>query len=364
MPGVVRRDSSCKISHGVEFAIAVPSSYVSVVSTLVDRTRLVSSLARACGIFRVDEIVIIDDSLNDDNNKPSSAREELVKKENNDVGGASSSTSELMHRLLTYLDTPQYLRRRLIPHHADLAYAGKMPTLDAPHQLRKTDRATYREGAVVAHTPQGAMVDVGLDEPVHVHINKAPDVNERVTVHMDDAKQTYTIVSRDTPREQLGTYWGYRVRRCRGLSECLYKDNNEKRRYDWVIGTSEHGKAYAPVDDITPPRAALKRRAKDKKTRVVLLFGGVRGLEALYMLDQARCGPLLPSSAERKGDGAEAAHLCDDYLNFCPRQGSRTIRTEEAILIGLALLRDPVANALSSSSSSSEARTSKKRKHV
>ncbi|XRB09328.1 methyltransferase [Pycnococcus provasolii] len=144
MPGVVRRDSSCKISHGVEFAIAVPSSYVSVVSTLVDRTRLVSSLARACGIFRVDEIVIIDDSLNDS---------ELVKKENNDVGGASSSsTSELMHRLLTYLDTPQYLRRRLIPHHADLAYAGKMPTLDAPHQLRKTDRATYREGAVVAHT--------------------------------------------------------------------------------------------------------------------------------------------------------------------------------------------------------------------
>ena len=124
MPGVVRRDSSCKISHGVEFAIAVPSSYVSVVSTLVDRTRLVSSLARACGIFRVDEIVIIDDSLNDS---------ELVKKENNDVGGASSSsTSELMHRLLTYLDTPQYLRRRLIPHHADLAYAGKMPTLDAP----------------------------------------------------------------------------------------------------------------------------------------------------------------------------------------------------------------------------------------
>jgi predicted SPOUT superfamily RNA methylase MTH1 len=43
---------------------------------------------------------------------------------------------------------------------------------------------------------------------------------------------------------------------------------------------------------------------------------------------------------------ADVASLFDIYLNTCPGQGSRTIRTEEAVLISLQYLQDPIMRAL------------------
>ena len=56
------------------------------------------------------------------------------------------------------------------------------------------------------------------------------------------------------------------------------------------------------------------------------MFGGVKGLE--YCLE---CDPDL--------EEGEVSALFHHYLNICPDQGSRTIRTEEAILITLSALR-------------------------
>ena len=53
-------------------------------------------------------------------------------------------------------------------------------------------------------------------------------------------------------------------------------------------------------------------------SHALVLFGGVQGLE--YSLE---CDENL------KADNV--ADLCDLYLNLCPSQGSRTIRTEVAI---------------------------------
>ena len=41
----------------------------------------------------------------------------------------------------------------------------------------------------------------------------------------------------------------------------------------------------------------------------------------------------------------DPASLFDHYLNLCPRQGSRTIRSEEAVLVGMAALRPHVERA-------------------
>ena len=38
-------------------------------------------------------------------------------------------------------------------------------------------------------------------------------------------------------------------------------------------------------------------------------------------------------------------HLFDHYLNLCPNQGSRTIRTEEALLVGLSALKPHIERA-------------------
>ena len=43
--------------------------------------------------------------------------------------------------------------------------------------------------------------------------------------------------------------------------------------------------------------------------------------------------------------GTDPAKLFDIYLNTCPNQGSRTIRTEEAVLITLSALRPKILEA-------------------
>ena len=59
--------------------------------------------------------------------------------------------------------------RALIPMHADLRLAGTLPPLDAPHHMRATEWATYREGVVLSSVPgEGSLLNVGLDKVSHV----------------------------------------------------------------------------------------------------------------------------------------------------------------------------------------------------
>ena len=57
----------------------------------------------------------------------------------------------------------------------------------------------------------------------------------------------------------------------------------------------------------------------------LIVFGGVSGLEYLASLDA-------------NFTGYHVRDLFDIWLNCCPRQGSRTIRTEEALLVVMAAL--------------------------
>ena len=72
--------------------------------------------------------------------------------------------------------------------------------------------------------------------------------------------------------------------------------------YDHTIGTSERG---TPVDESS---------LKPGFSHLLIVFGGVKGLEAALEVD-----PVL------QGDDPEP--LFDLYLNTCPGQGSRTIRS-------------------------------------
>jgi len=60
----------------------------------------------------------------------------------------------------------------------------------------------------------------------------------------------------------------------------------------------------------------------------LIMFGGLAGLEPAVEADQQ----LLTAPTDTHT-------LFDLWLNTCPSQGSRTIRTEEAILISLSILR-------------------------
>lgn len=85
--------------------------------------------------------------------------------------------------------------------------------------------------------------------------------------------------------------------------------------YDLKIGTSEHGSVSSASDLVLPPFQHL-----------LIVFGGPLGLEEYFSRDDT-----VSSEDPRK--------CFDIYINTCPRQGSRTIRTEEALLISLSYLQ-------------------------
>lgn len=146
----------------------------------------------------------------------------------------------------------------------------------------------------------------------------------RVTVQLNQKQlpesKTYRgkVVSSQDPRTKAGLYWGYTVR----LASCLsavFAEAPFQDGYDLTIGTSERG------SDVTSAQLPSFRHA-------LVVFGGLQGLEAGVEAD-----PNL--------EVAEPSVLFDLYVNTCPSQGSRTIRTEEAILISLAALQPGLTQA-------------------
>ncbi|XP_022866971.1 putative methyltransferase C9orf114 homolog isoform X3 [Olea europaea var. sylvestris] len=117
-------------------SIAVPGSIINNAQSFELATRLAGQIARAATIFRIDEVVVFD-------NKSTLEDDSTHMVENNtdeDETGAA-----FLIRILSYLETPQYLRKGLFAKHNSLRFVGLLPPLDAPHHLRKHEWASYRE---------------------------------------------------------------------------------------------------------------------------------------------------------------------------------------------------------------------------
>eukprot|EP00250_Pteridium_aquilinum_P016030 c22904_g1_i1 orf=298-1956(-) len=305
--------SLMKASIKPTFSIAVAGSVVDNAQSLELATMLAGQIARAAAIFRVDEIVVFDDYDGE------SASNHLQEDNSEEVGGL------FMVRILEYLEVPQYLRKALIPMHRSLFSVGKLPPLDAPHHLRKHEWRPFREGVVLDKRPlsgSGSCVDVGLEKDVLV--SQSLESGMRVTVAMGQSKAdgvVLQVVDREAAR-QAGFYWGYRVRYANRLS-AVFDECPFEGKYDFCIGTSEHGEKLGPTDLMIP-----------KCKHLLVVFGGLSGLEESVELD---------TRLKKRN----VASLFNRYLNTCPNQGSRTIRTEEAILISLQFLQAAAQQALS-----------------
>ncbi|KAM5569322.1 hypothetical protein ABKV19_016707 [Rosa sericea] len=294
--------------------VAIAGSIIHNAQSLELATRLAGQIARAVTIFRVDEVVVFD-------NNGESGSPEANNSDENESGAA------FLIRILRYLETPQYLRKALFPKHNSLRFVGLLPPLDAPHHLRKHEWGAFREGVTLKErSPDGVgtLVDVGLSK--NVIIDQVLDPGTRVTVAMGDswnldADISRQVVSSSKPREEAGMYWGYKVRYASNITsvmtECPYEGG-----YDHLIGTSEHGQIINSSDLNIPTFRHL-----------LIAFGGLAGLEESIEEDHN-----LKAKNVRE--------VFNIYLNTCPHQGSRTIRTEEAILISLQYFQEPINRAL------------------
>ena len=234
--------------------------------------------------------------------------------------------------------------------HPDLRLAGSLPSLDMPHHLRANEWCRYREGVTfeggaeekgqkkkkrkeTRGVESATLVDVGLPQKVSVQSSIPPKT--RVTISLPDnldttaaqeSEITGTAVSPDAPREEAGYYWGYSVRSASSLSavvtECSYLGG-----YDLTFGTSERGVPISSLLKLGPDDASVPQFK-----HMLVVFGGVTGLETAVSADKEL----------QKLDVTKPADLFDYWVNLCPGQGSRTIRTEEAVWLGLMGLREVV----------------------
>ena len=291
---------STKVNYTL--SILIPSSIVDNAQSKELRTYLIGELARTIGIFKISEVIIFHDKLKDN----------------------SRDYINYFIKNLQYLETPQYLRKTLFPMSEDLKLSGLMNPLESQHHLRKDEWSPYREGCVLDRPVNGeySWVNIGLNKDCKIDQKLPPKT--RVTVKLNENNfnnklkyYTGTPVSMSEPYIKNGTYWGYVVRVCETYKD-IFNDSIYDEGYNFIIGTSDKGENY---------RTANFSKKKDFK-HCLIIFGGISGIEGMMIDDE-----------HNNINSTNISKNFDLYLNTCMNQGLRTIRTEEAILISLAVIR-------------------------
>ncbi|MGB9135507.1 MAG: RNA methyltransferase [Candidatus Bathyarchaeia archaeon] len=274
-----------------DLSIAIPASLVFDIPHLREKTQRIGMVGRAVAIFGVDEIIVFPDSPDRDQ------RDEI----------------RLINTILSYLETPQYLRKRLFKLMPELEYAGVLPPLRTRHhplrnRVEDLVDGEYREAAVVAQTVDGALVDVGVERHALIQNQKLPP-NMRVTVRI--SKKNGRLEARVTDRGEIERYWGYRVT----SSDTSIGKLLKTRKFDLVIATSKHGKPFHEAS-----QGLLNRWGTSH--RILVAFGApTRGLYEIA-----------------KQESLSLDDIADFVVNTFPRQEVETVRTEEAVYVALGIL--------------------------
>ena len=262
----------------VRLSVAIPDSALSDDSTKLDKSRKISQMARCAAIFGVDTILVYRD-------------------------GNNTADRALLTTTLRYMETPQFLRKSLFPKTAGLRFAGALQPLAIPSHNVSPDPAKIRKGDVregLAVTVRGARyVDVGIGKLLPLP-GKVRDGRVSVRFASDGPDPRPTVISKD----QIPHYRGYIVRERGNIMQTIR---------EWNGGVIIATKAGSTA---TPRRMARYVR-EDSATLVV--FGS-------------------PERDVQEMAGGRLSARDMIRLNFFPRQHTRTVRLEEAMLGSLTIL--------------------------
>jgi len=279
-----------------EMSIAIPASIVSDIPHLREKTLKIGMVGRTSAIFDVEEVIVFPDTP-----KRNQSRE-----------------IDLIATILSYMETPQYLRKRLFKIKPELRYAGVLPPLRTPHhplqnRVKDLEDGKYREGAIVSHTKDGALVDVGVERHALIRGKKIP-INTRVTVKIRKARKL--LEAEVASHSEIVEYWGYRVTRSRLTFGKLLK----KRGFDLVIATSKYGKPFMETSK------EIVNCWKTSKKILVAFGAPTKGLYEIV-----------------KQENLNLDDVADFVVNTIPCQRVETVRTEEALVVTLGILNLMVA---------------------
>jgi len=273
-----------------KLSIAIPVSIVSDVPHLREKTSKVGLIGRAAAIFRVDEIIVYPD--------------------NPRVNQAADM--DLIATLLAYMDTPQYLRKKLFTLKPELRYAGVLPPLRTPHhplnrKMNKLKVGECREGVTLSKRKNGVFVDIGVEKLAFIP-KKRLRIGKRITVRVTKVDKRVEVEL--ASRHEIPEYWGYTVR----AEKLPFGKMVKTRGFDLTIATSKHGVPFTKVAE----RIAERRESG----KILVAFGAPT--QGLYeIVDQ---------------EGLNLEEIVDFVVNTVPMQGTETIRTEEALIASLAVL--------------------------
>ncbi len=272
----------------VHVSIAIPSSFASQIQHPIVKAYMISQIARAAAIFRVENIIIYLAS----------------------VDRVQKRYQKQIAMILNYLITPQYLRKKIFPKTKLLRYVGVLPPLQTPnHPLYEEFsliKEELREGLILRETKSNYIVDVGLSRKIKVKKTRKLSVGNLVLVHLK--RISGKLVGNVVDYPEFNFYLRYNVISLNGVLKQLL-DMYKSKRFT-IIGTSRFGVLYSRVSQ------EIKEDVKKNK-RVLVVFGGPK--EGLLSL------------------GSKAEDY-DFFINIVPNQGVKVIRTEEAVFATLSLL--------------------------
>ena len=274
-----------------KLSIAIPASVVSDTPHLREKTSKIGLIGRTAAIFRVDEIIVYPD--------------------NSKVN--QTADMDLIATLLAYMETPQYLRKRLFKLRPELQYAGILPPLRTKHhplnrKMKNLKIGEYREGVTLSRTKEGTLIDIGVEQPALI-VNKQLPLKKRFTVKIMNVEKRVEVELAN--RDETPTYWGYIVTVERRSLGKFVKNGG----FDLTVATSKRGIPFANV--------AEEMAEKWKKANTILVVFGAPS-QGLYEIV--------------KNEGFSLDDVVDFVVNTVPMQGTETIRTEEALIASLAIL--------------------------
>ncbi|MBX5321734.1 MAG: putative RNA uridine N3 methyltransferase [Candidatus Bathyarchaeia archaeon] len=276
--------------HRKRISIAIPASVVSDTPHLREKTSKIGLIGRAAAIFGVEEIIIYQDQ----------------------PGVNRKADMDLIATMLSYMETPQYLRKRLFKLKPQLRYAGILPPLRTPHHTlgkRVVDLTfgEYRDGVTLAKTRMGTLVDIGVEKPALIQ-QKHLRLGKRVTVKITNIGEQ--VVAELKKSQEIPYYWGYKVTVWKNTFGRLAKSG----RFALKIATSKHGAAFNDVKE------KIAEKWKNSQTVLVIFGAPTQGLYEIA-----------------KKEGLKLAEVVDFVVNTVPGQCTETVRTEEALIATLAV---------------------------